>query len=770
MNTLTDAELLARFSRDGDREALGALFRNRLSFCYRVAYAVLRNGAKAEEAVQQAFLNLLRRRMTSFDPAAPLEPWLRTVVVRAALDLARLERRVSPIPQEILAAPSEEPSMQAQHAEMKRRLQQEIQALPEELRMPVVLHYQAGCTYGEVAAALRVPPGTVAARLASAKERLRFRLAPAMIVLAAGLSLEEALGATAPEGVPSPGLSDAIDAMIKSVPALRHAVPAAGMRWRKPALAAAGGLLLLVGIGTALRPGKSPAMPWLPEPAVTPVEPAPSTIPVQEPELPPSLPGLAAAAPGPEPATAAATASVHGTVTWKGSGRPVHRARVLFRLLPEGVVGRRQDGNERFPLVISGSLDFVAELSVSPGNLDDPSISKEDGSYVLAGLPVGKPYRLSVQLPDSLCDVVNENFPADAPSGQPGTYPSLQEGEDCRRDVTLQADMWSIRARILRPDGSLVREGDLYLGRSDASTAFDAHFLGPLGRSFTQRDEDLGPDGRYEIVGGFDLRRWPVEETNLFLNVDGFPVEVLSLSILRRDPIGHCFLVDLTLRQGRTIRGTVLGPDGRAVPGATVYGWNSGDLPRFGLQTCTADDNGSFRLEGLPEGKPLVLWAQHVAPAKDLGAVLALAAMKQPLKISGDTPWSALAAMEQPFEVSEDAPGPFTLRLDARGEVSGRILVDGKPMADVLVDGQLPDGVVPMRVSRRVRTDPEGHYVFEGLPHWGNLRVRLMQDVGLPREARARSVPVGSRDVDFAGQRPPGTGKADPASLWEISP
>ncbi len=733
---LTDAELLRRFSSQGDREALGALFRRHAGFAFRTAHLILKEAGAAEDVVQEAFLQVLRQ-APGFDPARPFQPWFRAVVAHTALKHLRTSRRRDAREAQAIRPDlvTEEPTMAMIDRETRSRLRTEVEALPEDLRLPVELHYQAGYSYKEVARALGCPEGTVATRLAAARERIKIALVTAGVLLAAGTSLEEALAAAGPLPAPvPPGLLKGLEALAARAPTLRHAAPAAGMRWRKPALLSAGALLLLIGIGTALRPGKSPAMPRPPEPAVTSVVPVPAPIPVQEPGTP-SLPDLAAASPEPEPAAETGTASVHGTVTWKGSGRPIHGAWVIPGFLrPEGDPERENSRCMAIDLGVKGPDE--GEPAAPPVQLaslweQGPAArTGEDGSFVLAGLPTGKPYKLFVEPPASLgAAFAGEEYPADDPSGQPGTYPALQAGQDCQHDVTLQADIWSVRARILRPDGSLVPEGGFFFRNP-------AMMRSVFGGPFAQRDDALGPDGRYEIVRGLDLRQWPIEKTILFLNVPGFPVEDLPLATLRQDPIGCCFLVDLTLRKGRSIQGTVLGPDGRGVPGATVYGWNVAVLPV--AQSCTTGDDGSFRIEGLPEGKPLGLWAQHAAPPG------ALAPVPDP------------AAMEQPLEIPEGGPGPFTLRLDARGEVSGRVLVDGKPMADVLVSGRLPDGVVPLAVLRMTRTDSEGHYVFGGLPHWkGDLRVRLMQDVGIPREERARSVPVGSKDVDFVGKRSP---------------
>lgn len=51
-----------------------------------------------------------------------------------------------------------------------------VQALPEKLRLPLVLYFSEGMTYAEIAQALSLPPATVRGRIHRAKEALRKEL------------------------------------------------------------------------------------------------------------------------------------------------------------------------------------------------------------------------------------------------------------------------------------------------------------------------------------------------------------------------------------------------------------------------------------------------------------------------------------------------------------------------------------------------------------------------------------------------------------------
>jgi hypothetical protein len=66
-------------------------------------------------------------------------------------------------------------------------LDEAVAALPQNYRVPFVLHHLEGASVAEVARRLGCPPGTVAARLARAKVRLRARLSRQGVTLSAAV-------------------------------------------------------------------------------------------------------------------------------------------------------------------------------------------------------------------------------------------------------------------------------------------------------------------------------------------------------------------------------------------------------------------------------------------------------------------------------------------------------------------------------------------------------------------------------------------------------
>ena len=73
--------------------------------------------------------------------------------------------------------PEISPEDQALGAELGFCLERAIAALPEQVRITIVLREYQGLSYDEIAHALDVPMGTVKSRLSDARRRLREALA-----------------------------------------------------------------------------------------------------------------------------------------------------------------------------------------------------------------------------------------------------------------------------------------------------------------------------------------------------------------------------------------------------------------------------------------------------------------------------------------------------------------------------------------------------------------------------------------------------------------
>lgn len=183
-----DASLLRAFCERGDRQAMNSLFARHADAAYRTALRLCRNAADAEDAVQTAFIEVLRR-AAQFRGESAVKPWILGFVVNATRHKAREEGRRGA--REERAARSEA----APAAPGASEVREAVQKLPDHYRAPVWLHYCEGLSSGEVAQALSLPENTVRSQLSRGVEQLREALAvgtPALLAALAGAAVESA--------------------------------------------------------------------------------------------------------------------------------------------------------------------------------------------------------------------------------------------------------------------------------------------------------------------------------------------------------------------------------------------------------------------------------------------------------------------------------------------------------------------------------------------------------------------------------------------------
>ena len=89
--TVNDAELVARIGR-GDQAAFEILMRRYNGKLFRVARAIVKDDAEAEDALQDTYLEAYRR-IGSFRGESQLVTWLTRIVINQALMRLRRQKR-----------------------------------------------------------------------------------------------------------------------------------------------------------------------------------------------------------------------------------------------------------------------------------------------------------------------------------------------------------------------------------------------------------------------------------------------------------------------------------------------------------------------------------------------------------------------------------------------------------------------------------------------------------------------------------------------------
>jgi RNA polymerase sigma-70 factor (ECF subfamily) len=133
---------------------------------YRVAWSILRNEADVQDALQDAVLKAWEKRDKLRDEKF-FRTWITRILINACYDTQRKRRRIVSMDEIPESTVSNAPDPDLALA---------LQALPEKLRLPLVLCYSEGMSYEEAADVLRIPITTLRGQLRRGKEELRKEL------------------------------------------------------------------------------------------------------------------------------------------------------------------------------------------------------------------------------------------------------------------------------------------------------------------------------------------------------------------------------------------------------------------------------------------------------------------------------------------------------------------------------------------------------------------------------------------------------------------
>ncbi|HEY2785230.1 MAG TPA: sigma-70 family RNA polymerase sigma factor [Fimbriiglobus sp.] len=170
----TDAELITRY-RAGEGTAFGALLDRYEGPVFRFLFGMLRDHHCAEDALQETFVQALRR-VESVEPAT-FRGWLFTVAHRQAVLQKRKDRRV-PTPADLpallgLATAGDGPEAEATRADAADAVRGLLGRLPAPQQAVIRLRLFDGLRFREVAEQLGCPINTALARMHDGVKALR---------------------------------------------------------------------------------------------------------------------------------------------------------------------------------------------------------------------------------------------------------------------------------------------------------------------------------------------------------------------------------------------------------------------------------------------------------------------------------------------------------------------------------------------------------------------------------------------------------------------
>lgn len=179
--TDSDEELLDR-CRSGDEAAWRELVSRHTRRVFNLAYRFVGRVDEAEDLTQDIFVKVYQSLHRYHASQGAFTTWLTTVARNQAIDDYRRRREEKKRRVDDDAVLDVVPSLQEgaqtslERAERVRLVHQGLQALPSDLRQPIILCDLQGLAYEEAAETLHIPLGTVKSRINRGRLELARRL------------------------------------------------------------------------------------------------------------------------------------------------------------------------------------------------------------------------------------------------------------------------------------------------------------------------------------------------------------------------------------------------------------------------------------------------------------------------------------------------------------------------------------------------------------------------------------------------------------------
>ncbi len=169
-----DYALIRRVAR-GEAPALAELIRRHQSRVYQIAYRLLKDPLEAEDAAQEVFIKVFKN-AHRFEPKASVSAWLNRITANHCLNLLRQRRPQESLDREgapRVADPGATPLQALEKQDLSRRLEQLLEALPENQRRALMLKQYGGLSYQEIAEEMNLSPQAVDGLLKRARQFLK---------------------------------------------------------------------------------------------------------------------------------------------------------------------------------------------------------------------------------------------------------------------------------------------------------------------------------------------------------------------------------------------------------------------------------------------------------------------------------------------------------------------------------------------------------------------------------------------------------------------
>lgn len=173
-----DSDVLGLIAKGDMTGAIRLLMERHGDGVYRYCRTQLRDDTLAEDVQQQVFIHAYRS-LAKFQGGSTLRTWLFSIARYRMLDAAKSRRRneahLEPQPDDAdeVADPARSAAEQLDDSRLREALEACVEKLAESVREAVLLRYQQGFTFEDMAKMYDEKPGTLQAKVSRALPRLR---------------------------------------------------------------------------------------------------------------------------------------------------------------------------------------------------------------------------------------------------------------------------------------------------------------------------------------------------------------------------------------------------------------------------------------------------------------------------------------------------------------------------------------------------------------------------------------------------------------------
>jgi len=173
---MEDKLLVLRCKR-GSKDALGRIYEKYKTDLLILAIALLNDISAAEDVVHDVFVTFVQS-LERFQLTGSLKGYLLTCAANRARNVnkARQHRSIEAYPAEPVTPAADEPARSIIYNEQLQQLSDAMAHLSYEQREVVMLHFQAGMTFNNIAASLGIPVDTAKSRYRYGLDKLRLTL------------------------------------------------------------------------------------------------------------------------------------------------------------------------------------------------------------------------------------------------------------------------------------------------------------------------------------------------------------------------------------------------------------------------------------------------------------------------------------------------------------------------------------------------------------------------------------------------------------------